>query len=83
MWTPFWFEGNQWFEMVNGPADWERLLSVHAKVGVGIDRVMCHKFLFGGIAQLVERVLCKHDVIGSIPVASRQAKSGHLYDGAC
>ena len=25
---------------------------------------------FGGIAQLVEHVLCKHEVTGSIPVAS-------------
>jgi len=27
-------------------------------------------FVFGGIAQLVERLLCKQDVAGSNPVAS-------------
>ena len=29
-----------------------------------------HQIYYGGIAQLVERVLCKHNVWGSIPHAS-------------
>lgn len=39
-WTPFWFEGNQWFKMVNGPEDWAKLMAAHAKVGVSVDRLM-------------------------------------------
>jgi hypothetical protein len=33
----------------------------------------------GAIAQLVERVLCKHEVVGSIPSGSTspQARAGH------
>ena len=32
--------------------------------------------LFGGIAQLVERLLCKQNVIGSIPVTSTNSIMG-------
>ena len=32
----------------------------------------------GGIAQLGERVLCKHEVIGSIPFASTKKSSRSL-----
>lgn len=31
---------------------------------------LCQKSALGGIAQLGERVLCKHEVVGSIPSAS-------------
>ena len=37
---------------------------------------------FGGIAQLVEHVLCKHEVTGSIPVASTIPTRGARGDAA-
>ena len=40
--------------------------------GVGIERQMLDtpRAWFGAIAQLGERVLCKHEVVGSIPSGS-------------
>jgi hypothetical protein len=32
----------------------------------------------GAVAQLGERVLCKHDVAGSIPVSSKLEQSGKI-----
>ena len=28
-WTPFWFEGNRWFDWVNTPEDWMRLKEMY------------------------------------------------------
>ena len=39
-------------------------------------------FLYGGIAQLVERMLCKHEVAGSNPTISTKHKPGH-HDRVC
>ena len=36
----------------------------------GADGGRCRQFACGGIAQLGERLLCKQEVIGSIPFAS-------------
>ena len=42
--------------------------SAGARLSAGRERRRWRRF--GGIAQLVEHVLCKHEVTGSIPVAS-------------
>jgi len=28
-WTPFWFEGNQWFGMVSSPMDWAKVKATY------------------------------------------------------
>lgn len=39
-WVPFWFEGNQYFDMVNNPQDWEDLVEVYRKVGKSVDLIL-------------------------------------------
>ena len=37
---------------------------------------MCYAVPIGAIAQLGERVLCKHEVVGSIPSGSTRSREG-------
>lgn len=40
MWTPFWFEGNLWFGMVNSPEDWLKCRAAYDELGHGSDDLL-------------------------------------------
>jgi hypothetical protein len=39
-WVPFWFEGNMWFGIVEGPKELAELLDTYAKVGYDLVDLM-------------------------------------------
>jgi hypothetical protein len=49
---------------------------------VSLSRLKAFVFWYGAIAQLGERVLCKHEVVGSIPSGSTTLRpSGYAWHG--
>ena len=41
-WTRFWFEGNQYFNYVNGPEDWEKVKTAYSQEGceTSVDEIL-------------------------------------------
>ena len=53
----------------------ERRVRLPGRLGLVLTRALVPRTKFGAIAQLGERVLCKHDVVGSIPSGSTILRS--------
>jgi hypothetical protein len=62
---------------------WDALRAAHPTIPVFYGAVVLRSFCFGDVAQLVEHLLCKQGVVGSIPSISTRffgaAVSGFIY----
>lgn len=54
-WTPFYFESNMFFDMVNGPSDWKRLLAAYPQMSEKEILLLAQEATYGGARLQAER----------------------------